>query len=140
MITFSDFTRQAPHVAEVFLRRHRAAHNLCLLATTRADGSPRISPMEPRVLDDHLVVVGMEGTTKFRDLARDPRFCLHTATVDPQVGDGDAKLFGRVHHLDRRAAGDSAAGRREVPQRTDERPEPDRRPRLVAGACLGDRG
>jgi hypothetical protein len=41
----------------------------------------------------------MPGTTKFRDLDRDPRFCLHTATVDPYVGDGDAKLWGEVRNL-----------------------------------------
>ena len=99
MATWTEFTRHAPHVAEIFGRRHAAAHNLCMLATVRADGSPRISPMEPRILEDHLVIVGMPDTTKFRDLDRDPRFCLHTATVDPQVGDGDAKLWGQVRHL-----------------------------------------
>ena len=41
----------------------------------------------------------MPGTTKFLDLGRDPRFCLHTATVDTQVGDGDAKLWGIVHDV-----------------------------------------
>jgi hypothetical protein len=29
-------------------------------------------------------------------LVRDPRFCLHTATVDSEVTDGDAKVWGRV--------------------------------------------
>lgn len=41
--------------------------------------------MEPRVFEGQLWLVGMSGTTKFNDLARDPRFCLHTATVDPEV-------------------------------------------------------
>jgi hypothetical protein len=41
----------------------------------------------------------MPGTTKFRDLTRDPRFCLHTATVDTEVKDGDAKLFGVVEDV-----------------------------------------
>lgn len=99
MVTWSDFTREAPRIAEVFVRRHDATNNLCLLATIRADGSPRISPMEPRRFEDHLVLVGMPGTTKFRDLDRDPRFCLHTATVDPHVGDGDAKLWGGARNL-----------------------------------------
>ena len=40
----------------------------------------------------------MPDTTKFRDLGRDPRFCLHTATVDTSVSDGDAKLWGTVVH------------------------------------------
>ena len=70
-----------------------------MLATLRSDGSPRISPMEPRIVDDRLVLVGMPGTLKFKDLGRDPRFALHTATVDPYVGDGDAKLWGAVHNV-----------------------------------------
>jgi hypothetical protein len=41
----------------------------------------------------------MPGTTKFRDLGRDPRFCLHTATVDAYVSDGDAKLWGVVNDV-----------------------------------------
>lgn len=67
-----------------------------MLATSRSDGYPRISPMEPWVFEGRLVLVGMPGTTKFRDLERDPRFCLHTATVDPNVSDGDVKLWGEV--------------------------------------------
>ncbi|OOK63921.1 hypothetical protein BZL30_9346 [Mycobacterium kansasii] len=50
----------------------------------RSTGFPRISPMEPHIFENRLLLPGMPGTTKFRDLARDPRFCLHTATVDTQ--------------------------------------------------------
>ena len=55
--------------------------------------------MEPWIFEGRLVLVGMPGTTKFRDLGRDPRFCLHTATVDPNVGDGDVKLWGEVEDV-----------------------------------------
>ncbi|WP_040777476.1 pyridoxamine 5'-phosphate oxidase family protein [Nocardia pneumoniae] len=103
MTNWSRFTEEAPHIAEIFLRRHRAAGNLCMLGTLRSDGYPRISPVEPRIFEDLLVIAGMPGTTKFRDLARDPRFCLHTATVDTNVSDGDAKLFGTVVDLPDRA-------------------------------------
>ncbi|PXX56568.1 pyridoxamine 5'-phosphate oxidase [Nocardia tenerifensis] len=96
MTTWSEFTAEAPHISDLFLRRHTATSNLCMLGTLRSDGFPRISPIEPRVFEGMLVIAGMPGTTKFRDLARDPRFCLHTATVDTQVSDGDAKLFGTV--------------------------------------------
>jgi len=96
MTTWTEFTERAPRIAAVFTRRHAATGNLCLLATLRSDGSPRISPIEPRVFEDQLLIIGMPNTTKFRDLDRDPRFCLHTATVDPHVSDGDAKLFGAV--------------------------------------------
>lgn len=103
MTTFKEFAEAAPRIAGVFARRHAATGNLCLLATLRSDGFPRISPMEPRVFEDELWIVGMPDTTKFRDLHRDPRFCLHTATVDTQVKDGDAKLWGVVRDVPDRA-------------------------------------
>jgi Pyridoxamine 5'-phosphate oxidase len=99
MAHWDVFAGEAPHISEVFARRHAATGNLCLLATLGADGAPRISPLEPRIVEGHLALVGMPGTTKFRDLGRDPRFSLHTATVDPHVGEGDAKLSGVVENL-----------------------------------------
>jgi hypothetical protein len=96
MTTWREFTRSAPQIGAIFTRRHAAAGNLCLLATLRSDGFPRISPIEPRVFEDQLWLVGMPGTTKFRDLGRDPRFCLHTATTGAEVEDGDAKVWGVV--------------------------------------------
>jgi hypothetical protein len=99
MTTWSQFAADAPSIAEVFTRRHAATGNLCLLATLRSDGYPRISPLEPRIFEGQLLLVGMPNTTKFRDLGRDPRFCLHTATVDPHLGDGDAKVWGEARNL-----------------------------------------
>lgn len=99
MVAWEQFVEEAPRIAEVFVRRHTATGNLCLLATLRSDGYPRISPLEPRIFEGRLLLVGMPHTTKFRDLGRDPRFCLHTATVDPSLGDGDAKVWGRADNL-----------------------------------------
>jgi hypothetical protein len=59
----------------------------------------RISPIDPRIFEGQLLIVGMPNATKFRDLGRDPRFYLHTATVDPHVSDGDAKLWGDARNL-----------------------------------------
>src|SRR5262249_14954025 len=99
MTTWLEFTERSPRIAAIFTRRHAAAGDPCMLATLRSDGYPRISPMEPRVFEGELWLVGMPGTTKFLDLRRDPRCCLHTATVDTQVSDGDAKLWGGVRHV-----------------------------------------
>jgi hypothetical protein len=99
VITWDLFAAEAPHIAEIFVRRHAATGNLCMLGTLRSDGYPRISPLEPRIVAGHLAIVGMQGTTKFRDLGRDPRFTLHTATVDTRVSDGDAKVWGRAVNL-----------------------------------------
>jgi len=99
MVEWSDFVREAPRISEVFERRHKATGNLCFLATLRSDGYPRISPMEPGIFEGRLILVGMPNTTKFRDLARDPRFSLHTATVDTHLADGDAKVWGEARNV-----------------------------------------
>ena len=99
MATWEAFSAATPRIAEVFRRRHAAAGNLCMLGTLRPDGFPRISPMEPRFFEGTLWIGGMPGTAKFADLLRDPRFTLHTATVDTHVGDGDAKVWGTVEDV-----------------------------------------
>jgi len=97
--TWEEFATAAPRIAEIFVRRHAAAGGLCMLATLRPDGFPRISPMEPRFFEGTLWIGGMPGTAKFRDLLADPRFALHTATVDTHVADGDAKVWGTVEDV-----------------------------------------
>jgi hypothetical protein len=99
MTSWAEFAAQAPRIAAIFIRRHEATGHLCMLATLRRDGSPRISPLEPAIFEEQLWLVGMPGTTKFADLLSDPRFCLHTATVDPNVSDGDAKIWGTVYNV-----------------------------------------
>ena len=99
MTGWDGFATAAPTIAEVFARRHAATGNLCMLGTLRPDGFPRISPMEPRFFEGELWLVGMPDTAKFADLAADPRFTLHTATVDTHVTEGDAKVWGRVEHV-----------------------------------------
>ncbi len=99
MAGWEGFAGAAPTIAEVFARRHAATGNLCMLGTLRPDGFPRISPMEPRFFEGELWLVGMPDTAKFADLAADPRFTLHTATVDTHVGEGDAKVWGTVEDV-----------------------------------------
>jgi hypothetical protein len=95
MIEWTQFQQEAPETVAV-LERRLAATGLALLATLRSDGSPRISPLEPLVGDDRLWLGMMPGSTKTADLRRDPRLCLHTATADKDVADGDAKVWGRA--------------------------------------------
>jgi hypothetical protein len=75
------------------------AHRHKTLATLRADGAPRISGQEVGFVDGELWLGMMPGSRKAVDLQRDPRFALHSASVDPPAGDpaawrGDAKLSG----------------------------------------------
>src|SRR5688572_18039134 len=52
-------------------------HFLAYLATTRADGSPRLHPVVPIIADGGLFVAIGAWSPKWRDLRRDPRCALH---------------------------------------------------------------
>lgn len=100
MATWKEFSQEAPEIAGLAERR-LVATGLMMLATLRSDGFPRISPVEPVLAGDRLVLhddklwLGMMvDSTKSRDLKRDGRCGLHTATADKQVSQGDAKLWG----------------------------------------------
>ena len=87
-----------------FAHRVRAlfdAHRHKTIATLRADGSPRISGIEAVFEDGELVFGSMPNARKGADLRRDPRFALHSATVDPIEGaeaqwPGEVKISGRA--------------------------------------------
>jgi hypothetical protein len=100
MTAWRDVERAEPEFAE----RVRAlfdAHRHKTIATLRADGSPRISGIEMAFEDGELVFGSMRGARKGADLRRDPRFAMHSATVDPVEGSaaewpGEAKISGRA--------------------------------------------
>jgi Pyridoxamine 5'-phosphate oxidase len=77
------------------------AHRHKTIATVRADGAPRISGIEAGFADGELTFGSMPRARKGADLRRDPRFALHSATVDPVEGaeaqwPGEAKISGRA--------------------------------------------
>jgi hypothetical protein len=100
MTTWKEFERAEPE----FAQRVRAlfdAHRHKTMATVRADGSPRISGIEVAFEDGQLVFGSMSNARKGADLRRDPRFALHSATIDPVEGSeaqwpGEAKVSGRA--------------------------------------------
>jgi hypothetical protein len=95
MPAWKDVASSAPELARLVRTRFEAT-GLGLLATLRRDGSPRISGIEPLFTDDELWLGMMPGSLKATDLLRDPRFALHSATVDKQVTEGDARVSGRA--------------------------------------------
>ncbi|NUR08961.1 MAG: pyridoxamine 5-phosphate oxidase [Nocardioidaceae bacterium] len=96
--------REVEAAEPAFARRVRElfdAHRHKTIATLRADGSPRISGIEAVFDDGELSFGSMPHARKGADLRRDPRFALHSATVDPVDGaeadwPGEAKIAGRA--------------------------------------------
>jgi hypothetical protein len=90
------------HIAPNLARDARAlleAHVHKTIATVRADGSPRISGIEAKFIEADLWIGSMPGSRKGADLARDPRFALHSGSDDPPDWRGDAKLSGLVEEV-----------------------------------------
>lgn len=92
-VGWSEFAAQAPDFAQ-FVRGRIEEHGLALLATLAADGSPRISGIEPMFTAGDLWLGMMPNSVKGRDLRRDGRLALHNATIDKDVAHGDVKIFG----------------------------------------------
>lgn len=91
MATWAEFERQAPELARLTRGRFDAT-DLVLLGTTRADGWPRITPVEFTIFDGDLVIGMMWQSKKALDLLRDPRCVIHSTTSDKDGKQGDAKL------------------------------------------------
>jgi len=92
MITFAEFESQSPLLAGR-IRDRLQTTGLGLLGTLRADGSPRISPIEVSFQDGRLYVGMMPDSCKARDVRRDPRCALLTPVADKDDLSGEGKLF-----------------------------------------------
>jgi len=97
--SWQQFAVEAPELSERGRRRLEST-GLCLVGTLRRDGSPRISPVEPLILDGELYLGMMWQSWKARDLERDPRCVLHSTVSDKNGQEGDLKLYGRAVGVD----------------------------------------
>jgi hypothetical protein len=120
--TWGEVRAAAPELAPA-VQACFDAHVHKVIATLRGDGSPRVSGTEATFWDDELWLGMMSASMKALDLLRDPRFALHSATVDPEMTSGDAKLGGRAIEIVDDAAIAAFVGRFEE-ERGQEPPEP----------------
>ncbi|RLL69558.1 pyridoxamine 5'-phosphate oxidase family protein [Streptomyces sp. Z26] len=94
--SWADFASAAPaHAALV--RKRFGAHRHHVLATLRADGSPRVTGLEADISGGELWLGMMPGSRKALDLRRDPRFALHANPgAGTEMEDGDVRVAGRA--------------------------------------------
>ncbi|HEY2330282.1 MAG TPA: pyridoxamine 5'-phosphate oxidase family protein [Acidimicrobiales bacterium] len=102
MASWAELTAAGGEIGDLAerVRARFEATGLGFLATLRADGSPRITGIEPTFGLGELWLGSMEDARKGADLRRDGRLALHAATVDKQVAAGDAKVAGRAVLVD----------------------------------------
>lgn len=80
---WSDVSSQQPTFAEIATDK-LIKPGVLLIGTIRRDETPRISAVEPLVMDGQLWLSMMGTSMKTRDLHRDRRITLNSIVTDPQ--------------------------------------------------------
>ncbi len=98
-LNWDDLQRSAPRLGRVAHDR-LIAPGVLLVATVRRDGAPRLSPVEPLVLDGQLWLSMMWRSQKAKDLLRDNRLLIHSIVTSRDGADGEIKLRGHAIPVD----------------------------------------
>jgi hypothetical protein len=97
-MTWQAFAAGAPGMA-AFAREQFAQSGMALIGTIRRDGTPRISCIEPCILDGALYLGMLWQSRKALDLLRDPRIAIHNAVCTNIGNEGELSLRGRVRDV-----------------------------------------
>jgi hypothetical protein len=90
---WSELQERQPRLAEAG-RQRLLDPGVVLVVTIRRDGTPRLSPVEPLVLDGDLWLSMMPTSAKVRDLDRDPRVLVHNVIANSDDDAGEYKIRG----------------------------------------------
>lgn len=94
-----ELERAQPRLAGLG-RERLLAPGVLLVVTIRRDGTPRLSPVEPFVMDGDLWLSMLWQSTKAADLLRDPRVLVHSIITNRDGGEGELKIRGTVRAED----------------------------------------
>jgi hypothetical protein len=98
-VDWLTFAQSEPHFSAMISARFKANEHH-VLATLRRDGSPRLSGTNV-YFSEHLRIGMMAESRRVSDLRHDPRCAVHSATLDPELREGDAKLDCLAHEIGR---------------------------------------
>jgi hypothetical protein len=92
-VRWAELERAQPRLAELG-RRLLVRPGVLLLVTIRRDGTPRLSPVEPLLMDGELWLSMLLGSAKAQDLLRDGRILVHNIVTGRDGADGEFKVRG----------------------------------------------
>ncbi len=95
MASWNEITAAVPDLAAT-VEGSFAANLHKVMATVRADGSPRLSGTEVDITLGEMWIGSMPGARKARDLQRDPRLAIHSAPLDMTLKVPDCRVAGRA--------------------------------------------
>ncbi len=94
-MNWAQFKQSDPELAYLGEDAFRRA-GLVLVGTLRRNGWPRISPVEPLVVEGTLYLGMSWRSRKALDLLRDARITVHSAVCNRDGSEGEFKLYGRA--------------------------------------------
>lgn len=97
-MTRQTFAAAAPDMAE-FGKEEFEGRRVAVIGTIRRDGSPRISCIEPYIVDDILYLGMMWQSRKALDLLRDPRIVLRNAICSNTGDEVELSIRGRAEEI-----------------------------------------
>ena len=97
MNTWSQFEVAAPELAA--FGKDRLEDKIAYLATSRADGGPRVHPVSPFFAQGRLFIYMEPTSPKGHDMRRDPRYALHCSVEDNSGGQGEFSIRGRAEEM-----------------------------------------
>ncbi len=92
---WDQLSREQPKFATLGVQR-LGEPGVVLVGTIRADGTPRISPVEPLFWNGDLWLSMLWGSRKAADLLRDPRVLVHSIVTSRDGGAGEYKVRGNA--------------------------------------------
>jgi hypothetical protein len=95
VVRWSELEERQPRLAAL-ARQRLVEPGVLLVVTLRHDGTARLSPVEPFVLDGRLLLSMMWGSQKARDLQRDSRVLVHSIVTGRDGGEGELKVRGQA--------------------------------------------
>ena len=94
---WSEVERRQPRLADLG-RQRLLDPGVVLVATIRRDGTPRLSPVEPFVMDGELWLSMLWQSTKAVDLIRDSRVLVHGVVTNRDGREGEFKVRGSARN------------------------------------------
>ena len=95
--TWADFESADPALAA--FGRERLDGQVCFHATLRADGSPRVHPVEPWIATGLLLVRFRGHSPKVGEVSRDGRYALHSPMDNPDGVGGEFLISGWMERI-----------------------------------------
>ncbi len=97
-MNWAQFKESAPDLASLAEERFQR-QGLVLMGTLRRDGWPRISPVEPLIVDGVLYLGMTWRSRKALDLLRDSRITVQSIVSNKDGTEGEVKLYGRAEDV-----------------------------------------